>query len=405
MAGLLRGVKVVEAAVLLVGDYLGMLLGDEGADVVKLESPGRGDYIRDIMGQLAPGNSPAHVMVNRNKRSLTLDMTSPEGRPVFERLVRDADVFITGHIADTPARLGMDYDTVKSINPQIVYCQATGFGAEGPYAGIPTHGVMMESLGGAPTLGVGHDGRVEEQEPGMPGHGIVVGPLFAAYGVAAALVRRHRTGEGCYIDVSCSDAVVAASWPWSIRHLNRHLLQDAPNVPDFPEDSTASAAKYTYYQTADERYVLFCCIEEKFWRNFCEAAERPDLVDRHDTKMAVDYGEGDLELMDELQRVFRTRTLAEWTDLFIRHDVAASPAVTIDEAARDPHLAVRSIVVTEEHPAIGEVRTVGNPLRVPGEPFAVTVHAPRVGEHTDEVLAELGYTEGEIAALRAASVV
>ena len=140
MTGLLRGVKVVEAAVLLVGDYLGMLLADEGADVIKLEQPGIGDYLRKILGQFAPDNSPLHVMVNRNKRSLTLDPRSPEGAEVLRRLIEETDVFVTGHVGDVPTKLGMDYETLSAINPRIVYCQSTGFGAEGPTPRSPPTG-------------------------------------------------------------------------------------------------------------------------------------------------------------------------------------------------------------------------------------------------------------------------
>ena len=196
MTGLLRGVKVVEAAVLLVGDYLGMLLGDEGADVIKLEQPGIGDYLRKILGQFAPDHSPMHVLVNRNKRSLTLDPRSPEGAEVFRRLIERTDVFVTGHVGDVPAKLGMDYDTLRAINPGIVYCQATGFGAEGPYATIPTHGAMMEKLGGSPQLALGEHGRVVEVADGLPASGVILGPLFGAFAVAAALVKRDRTGAG-----------------------------------------------------------------------------------------------------------------------------------------------------------------------------------------------------------------
>src|SRR5215204_5076441 len=132
-----------------------MLLGDEGADVIKLEQPEIGDYLRKILGQFAPDNSPMHVMVNRNKRSLTLDPRSADGAEVFRRLIEQTDVFVTGHVGDVPTKLGMDYNSLRAIKPDIIYCQATGFGAEGPYATIPTHGAMMEKLGGSPKLVLG----------------------------------------------------------------------------------------------------------------------------------------------------------------------------------------------------------------------------------------------------------
>jgi len=405
VTGLLRGVKVVEAAVLLVGDFLGMLLGDEGADVVKLEQPGSGDYVRRILGQFAPGYSPLHVVVNRNKRSLTLDPRSEAGAEVLRRLIADTDVFVTGHVADVPAKLGLDYDSLRAINPGIVYCQATGFGAEGPYATIPTHGAMTEKLGGAPRLAMGEEGRVVEVEPGLPHSGVLLGPLYGAYAVAAALVKRDRTGEGSYIDISCSDAVVAASWSRSTPLLNESMLQRVEEVAPFPAGGIPSAAKYTYYETSDRQYVMFCCIEKKFWDNFCRVAGRRDLMPWHSKVTVVDYGEDDYDLMAELQRIFHTKTLAEWTELFIEHDIPASPAVPITGAAEDPHLMARGIIVDEHHPAVGDLHVVGNPIRTRGEAFAVERHAPALAEHTAEILAELGYRSPEIDALRERGIV
>jgi crotonobetainyl-CoA:carnitine CoA-transferase CaiB-like acyl-CoA transferase len=400
MKGLLEGVRVVESAVLLVGDFVGRLLADEGADVVKIEQPGSGDYLRKIAGQFAPNISPMHVAVNRNKRSLTLDPRGTEGREVVRRLIEQADVFITGQVGDVPFKLGLDEASLRAINPRIVYCQTTGYGNTGPYSRIPTHGQMTEALGGSPQLGMGPQGRVERIGPGLPSSGTVLGPLYSVYAIAAALWRRERTGEGATLDISCSDAVVATGWARGTGALNAHKLRPEPDVAPWPEGGTDVSAKYTYYQTGDGNYLLFCAIEKKFWDRFCEAAGRHDLKAWHSTETVVDYGENDTDLMDVLQALFHTRTLQEWTALFATVGIPAGPAVSIDRAGNDPHLLERKAVLTEHHPVVGDLTVTGNPVRVQGRDFEITRSAPELGEHSDEVLAELGYTAVEVAALR-----
>jgi len=196
VTGLLEGVTVVETGVLMTVDQLGRLLGDEGADVVKVESPGQGDYLRNIMTRFAPDWSTFHLALNSNKRSLTCDARTPEGREVLSRLLERADIFITGNIGDTNRKLGLDEESVRAIRPEIVYCQATGFGASGPYAEVPTHGQMMDALGGgAPPMALDDDGFVVATGDAVGGSGgVVIGPLYAAFGVACALARARLTG-------------------------------------------------------------------------------------------------------------------------------------------------------------------------------------------------------------------
>jgi len=401
VAGLLSGVRVLETGVLMTVDNLGRLLGDEGADVVKVESPQGGDYLRDIMTRFAPGWSAFHVMLNRNKRSVAIDARSGEGQRVLGRLVAWADVFITGNIGATNAKLGLDYETVRRLNPGIVYCQATGYGAAGPYAEVPTHGMMMDELGGSTPLletvaGVARQAAGQAHRGSL---GVVIGPLHAAFGVASALVRKARTGDGCYLDVSCADAVLAASWVDALSVFNPELVD-----PTGPTSSPAESAKYQHYATKDGKFVLFCGIEAKFWDHFCDAVGRDDLRGGHRRDVVVDFGQDDDALRAELQRIFSTRTLAEWMATAVQYDIAMGPALQLFETRDDPHLSARTMVVAEDHPAVGRLETIGNPLRVPGEEFTVR-SAPSLGQHTDEVLLELGWTPGDLADLRSAGVI
>jgi crotonobetainyl-CoA:carnitine CoA-transferase CaiB-like acyl-CoA transferase len=401
VTGLMQGVRVVETGVLMTVDHLGRLLGDEGADVVKVETPQLGDYLRNIMHRFAADWSAFHVILNRNKRSVTVDARTLEGREVMTRLVERADVFITGNVGATNEKLGLDYESVRRMKPDIVYCQATGFGARGPYAEVPTHGQMMDALGGGtPRLELDARGFVT-RSPGAEevagSGGVVIGPLYAAYGIAAALVRRARTGAGAYLDVSCADAVLASSWIAGMRALNANAIEPGTGVE-------GESAKYQHYETADGKFVLFCGIEPKFWDNFCRAVGREELIEGHRRDLVVDFAGGDEALRVELQRIFHTRTLAEWMEVAVEHDVAMGPALRIDEVDDDPHLRARGVVVTEDHPVVGAVRTLGNPVVVDGETFEIR-GAPAHGEHTDEILAELGYDDAARAELRARHVV
>ncbi len=403
VTGLLEGVRVVETGVLLTVDFLGMLLGDEGADVVKVESPQGGDYIRNILTRFEPDWSTFHLSVNRNKRSVTIDARAPEGQAVLARLLATADVFITGNVGATNDKLGLDYETVRQIRPDIVYCQATGFGATGPYAEIPTHGQMMDALGGgAPALEVGDDGftRVNPEAAGPGGSGgVVIGPLYAAFGVAAGLSRRDRTGEGCYLDVSCADAVIAGAWLRAVPLLNPEKVDAG-----FAGGGVDNSAKYQYYETSDGKFVLFCGIEAKFWDHFCRAVGREDLLGSHERERVVDFGNDGDDLRRELQHIFHTKTQAEWVEVAIDADVAMGPALRFDQIEDDPHLRARGMVVTDDHPVVGPFLTYGNPILVRGEQFTIRP-APSLGEHTDEVLESLGYTSAELAAFRDQGVV
>jgi crotonobetainyl-CoA:carnitine CoA-transferase CaiB-like acyl-CoA transferase len=401
MIRLLEGVRVLECAVLFNGDQTGRLLADLGADVVKVESPGVGDYLRDFLGQITPHHSPAHMYVNRGKRSLTLDLRSEAGRDVFFRLLAETDIFVDGFAGDACDRLGIGYEAQRAVKPDIIYCQCSGFGARGPYAQVPTHGQMMGALGGGVRLRMGEDGLVEEV--GGLGDGTVVGATNAALTAVAALHRRAGSGEGARIDAAGSDSVLSTMWFGPLYEWNDDRLADRSSVPR-PAEGERNA-KYFFYQTKDEKYLLFCGIEHKFWDNFCRAIGREDLLDAKDDRAPVDFGRGQADLAPLLQDIFHQRTLAEWMDVARESDIAMGPANQVEDLRSDPHLAAREIIVETVHPHAGPFTTVGWPAPIDGQPFEVTRPAPLLGEHTDEVLRAAGYSEADIADLRAQRVV
>lgn len=398
MTELLQGVRVVESAVLLNGDTVGMLLGDLGADVVKVESPPAGDYLRYFLGQIVPGVSVAHAQVNRNKRSILLDLSDAANLDVFWRLIDTADVFIDGNRPGVCDRLGVGPDAMRRRKPSIVYVQHTGYGADGPYANIPTHGMLMNALVGAHAVRRGEDGLLkrgsfEQDGANLGGEATSVGALHAALQAVAALVRARDTGIGAYIDVAGSDATAMTAWLPIVLQRNDSRITDRTGMAA-RSDGEMTGSRYQFYETVDGQVVLFGCIEQRFWDKWAVAADRPDLVGRtaDAANATVDWGDDDERRL--VADVIATKSLAEWLALAAEHGFAVGAAYqSVDQVAADPHIAGRNVFVDGEHPIAGPVSYVGSAAVVDGQPFVVRRHAPAPGEHTEEILGELGLAE------------
>lgn len=404
MLKLLEGVRVLECAVLFNGDQTSRLLADMGADVIKVESTRGGDYLRDFLGQITPHNSPAHLYVNRNKRSITLNLRSEKGREKFFELLKTADIFVDGFAGDACAKLGIGYEDQIRVKPDIIYAQCSGFGAKGPLAQIPTHGQMMGALGGGVPLQMCDDGLVRVKGHDTLGDGTVVGATNTALAAVAALNQRQRTGKGAFIDGSGADAVMATRWIFSTYAWNDSRITDRVGMPSFGEEESSSA-KYQFYETSDKKFILFCAIEHKFWDNFCKVVGRGDLIENKDTSAPIDFSGDSLALRLELQKIFHTKTQQEWTDIAIAHDIAMAPANQQADLLTDAHIRTREMVIEQIHPQAGPFTSIGWPAPVQGQPFEIYRHAPGLGEHTDELLGEIGCSADEIAQLRQQGVV
>jgi len=390
--GLLTGYRVIEVSMLLNGASTSMMLADLGAEVIKVESPRLGDYLRiDETRYL-------HQQANRNKRSICLDLATSGGQEVLGRLISTADVFVTNATGNRNAKLGLSYEQLKVIREDIIYCQNTGFGATGPYADLPVHGQMMDALAGARPVTMGSDGLtcpaggpVHWPDLQIGGEATATGAIYAAFHISAALAHRERTGQGCYLDVAAATAVTANAWTAVSALLNQPEVAAAVADPA----QRRGVARYQWYETADHKFVLFCPEERKFWLAFCQLTGRADLSDRV-------YGE---DLRREVQAIMHTRTLAEWMQVAIDHRLPIGPSYSsIDEVAADPQMIARGVLVPGRGADGRPVTYIGQPVLVDGAATPQPAPAPAHGADTEAILRELGYDADAVEALAAGRV-
>lgn len=394
---LLEGVRVLDLSRMLAGPYGSMLLADMGAEVIKVEEPEAGDPMRAMGPPFLPdGESAYFLAINRNKKSVALDLTRPEGRAVFLDLVRAADVVWENFRPGVMERLGCSYTQLAGVNPRLIMCSISAYGQAGPYRDWPAFDLALQAMGGAMSL-TGEPGGPPVRM-GLP-MGDLAGGLFGAFAVAAALVRRQLTGRGAYIDLALLDCQVSL-----LTYLAQYYWADG-RVPGPQGSGHSSVVPYQALATRDG-HVVVAVFAEKFWRGFCLAVERPEW--EHDPRFArnaerVAHRE---ELMALVADVFATRTTAEWLARLQAHGVPATPILTVDRVLADPQVHHRQMVVELRHPRFGPLPTLGTPLKVDGSLGVRVTPPPGLGEHTDEVLGGLlKYSAARIAELRREGVV
>jgi crotonobetainyl-CoA:carnitine CoA-transferase CaiB-like acyl-CoA transferase len=391
MQTMLSGIQVLDLSRMLPGPYCSMLLADMGADVIKVESPLLGDLLRRAP-PLVGGESCYFMSVNCNKRSLALNLKRKEGREVFSRLARQADVLIEGFQPGQAERMGIGYQEMRTANPNLVYCSISGYGQDGPYADRAGHNVNYVALAGMLDLIY-----PPHQPPAIPGlqSADIGGALFATIGILAALVARTESGAGAYIDASLFHSAVAMT-TFSAATL---MTADAPNERR-QKHLSGECPGYNIYRTKDGRYVAMGALETVWWVDFCHAVGRPDLAAKQ-----VPVESERAAVLAEMQDLFAQRTQAEWVAFFADKNVCCEPVNTLEEALSHPAVTEREMIWPVDHPTAGRLRQIGLPLKGAAQSQPRLTPPPLLGQHTVEILCTLGYDAAAIAQLREKRVV
>ena len=384
----LAGVRVLDLTRLLPGPLATQHLADYGADVIKIEDTGAGDYARTL-GAMGGDTSYLYQVVNRNKRSLRLDLKHPDGKAAFEKLVETADILVEGFRPGVMDKLGLGYETLAGLNPRLVYCSISGYGHTGPYALRAGHDInyigyagvldQIGSTGGAPAMSNLQLGD------------LLGGTMTALFGVLVALVDARACGKGRFVDVAMTDAVMAhAIFPLI------EVLAQGQVRPRGEDLLTGAVPCYGVYRTADDRYMAVGALEEKFWNLVCDTLERPDLKPFH-----LATGEAGESARVKLAEIFGARTQAEWVAVFDAVDCCVTPVLTLQESLENPQLQARGMI-TE----VGGVRQFGPVLRLSAMPATAARPAPAVaGADSDAVLSEVGFVQAELDRLRQAGII
>jgi len=374
----LEGIRILDSAHQYPGPYCSMLLADMGADVLKIERPGVGDPAR-----IAP---QFFRSLNRNKKSLTLDLKANAAKEILYRLVKHYDVFTEGFRPGVASRLGIDYESLRRINPRLVYCSISGYGQEGPYRDLPGHDLNYQAMAGMLECFKDKDGNYVTP-------GVAIGDLssgmFAAIGIMAALMAREKTGRGQYVDVSMSDGLISwmATYIGSLAEMMQGVRGDAG---------------YGIFTAGDGRsFTLGIAHEDWFWERLCTAV---GLEAKRDLG-AMARRQRRTELVEELQMIFKQKSTDEWIKILTDADVPVFPVNTVPEVPEDPHVKYRQMIQEITLGSGERIKQVSFPVRLSEMPREIRMPPPELGEHTNEILRDLGYTSEDLENLKRDAVV
>lgn len=381
MAGALEHIKILDLSRVLAGPFCTMILGDLGAEVIKVEAPGGSDETRKWGPPFQNGVSAYYLCANRNKKSITVDLKSKDGINVIKKLVAGSDVIVNNFKTGAMERFGLDYETLAEINPKIVYCQITGFGETGPYQAMPGYDFIIQAMSGLMSI----TGNKESgpQKLGVAITDILTG-LYACIGIQGALIERTQSGKGQKLDISLYDCAVS-----SLVNIGSNYLM-SEKIPTALGNAHANIVPYQTFQTSDGEMVIAVGNDQQF-QALCQILKMPNDVaneERFRTNPSrVKYRE---ELIPLLQKEFYKQTTAYWQEQCHKNNIPCGPIQNISEVTNDPQLQARNMFVECEHPTAGAIKMIGSPLKLSRTPVEMKYHPPDAGEHTDEILTKIG---------------
>ena len=383
----LEGIRVLDLTRALAGPFCTLMLGDHGADVIKIELPGSGDDTRQWGPPFIGEESAYFLSINRNKRSLTLNFKEDQAKKIFLQLVRDADVVVENFTPGVMSRFGLDYDTVKGTNPRIIYCSISGFGQTGPYKDRPAYDQIMQGISGV--MSITGEPQGEPQKVGIAITDIGAG-MWSAFAIMAAVFHRDQHGEGQYIDVSMMDAQVA----WLTYQAAFYFANGQP--PKRLGAAHPTLVPYQAFMCSDGKYVNVAVGSERIWERFCQGIHREDLKDHADYAINGDRVRNREVLVPLLQEYFLSRSVAEWVEDLHKVNVPCGPINDLEDVFSDPQLLHRQMYLEMPHPTLGSIKQTGIPIKFSQTPGGLDRPPPLLGEHNQVILQELGYSDADI---------
>lgn len=391
----LKGIKVLDLSRVLAGPLCTQALGDLGAEIIKVESPGLGDETRGWPPFKAPGLGAVFLSVNRNKRSIVIDMKKPEGRELLHELAKEADVAVESFGTGVAERLGIDAPTLQAINPRLIHCSISGFGREGPLRGAPGYDVILQAFAGVMSM-TGDESGGYIRSPISPIDQMT--GTHAIIGILAALMERQQTGKGGTVRTSLFETAL------SLQRYNLQSFWQTGLQPPKCGSSHESLCPYQAFEALDGP-IMIGVANDNLWRKFCRIAELEDIVDDPRFRTNPDRVSNRAETVTRVQTVVAKQPVSWWYDRLLEAGVPSSPINTLQQLVDHPHTRQSDIVMNYEHPVAGSTTSVGAPYSLDGQERAVGLPPPVHGQHTEEVLRELGLSPQDLAQLRESKII